>query len=65
MKRKKDGKKEEDKETFTESVDLICKNCGRSISEYDFFKYGGMCKYCAGAIPQQGFPSPPGFPKLQ
>jgi hypothetical protein len=67
MKRKRRWKKEDYYEKFPESEEsenLICKNCGRSITEYDFIKYGGMCKYCAGMIQQQGFPSPPGFPKL-
>jgi len=64
MKRKKRWEKGEENGTFNEPENLICKNCGRLISEYDFVRYGGMCKYCAGMIPQQGFPSPPGFPKL-
>jgi len=43
---------------------FICKNCGRKISEYDFYNHDGLCKYCRGIIIQKGFPAPPGFPKI-
>ena len=43
---------------------LYCKNCGRGISEEDYIAHDGLCKYCRGVITQQGFPSPPGFPKF-
>ncbi len=43
---------------------FICQNCGRKISEYDFYNHDGLCKYCRGIITQEGFPGgPPGFPQ--
>jgi len=43
---------------------FICKNCGRRISEWDFYQHEGLCKYCRGIIMQKGFPGPPGFPQI-
>jgi len=43
---------------------FICENCGRRISEWDFYQHDGLYKYCRGIIIQKGFPGPPGFPQI-
>jgi len=48
----------EEKETY------CCNGCGREISETEYCQSGGLCDRCRGMPLQQGFPTPPGFPKF-
>jgi len=69
MKRKKEKKYRNntlsENEFIGEQEDyFICMNCGRRISEWDFYQHDGLCKYCRGIIIQKGFPGPPGFQQI-
>lgn len=54
------GQEESKKE---ENEKFYCESCNKRISEEEYDEHGGLCRYCRGAPTQQGFPSPPGFPK--
>ncbi|MFX0202007.1 MAG: hypothetical protein ACFFCW_38335 [Candidatus Hodarchaeota archaeon] len=57
-------KNERDDLDIDDELECLCQGCGREISEGDYWEFGGLCKRCRGMPLQQGFPSPPGFPKL-
>jgi len=43
---------------------LQCQECGRELSEGEYWEFGGLCNICRGVPLQKGFPAPPGFPKF-
>ena len=47
-----------------EKEEYYCSACGKRISKNTYQKYNGLCKHCFGAPTQQGFPKPPGFPRI-
>jgi Zn finger protein HypA/HybF involved in hydrogenase expression len=56
----------EDETIHSEEEEVFqCQECGRKISETEYWEFGGLCNRCRGMPLQQGFPAPPGFPKLR
>jgi len=55
----------DDESIFEEKEGIFhCQECGREISEKEYWEFWGLCRRCRGMPLHQGFPAPPGFPKF-